>query len=154
MSEFPEIAQSRPLWLVTLADLALLLLGFMVLVQATAAPEREALSRSFREAFGAEPPAPMPVAAVAARFAPGSAELADPAALVAWARDAARDPRVAFSVSSVAEDGNPLLAADRARAVAVALAGVVPPARLRLATDPLRRGDSATVTLAFAGERP
>lgn len=61
---------------------------------------------------------------------------------------------MAFSVSSVAEDGNPLLAADRARAVAVALAGVVPPARLRLATDPLRRGDSATVTLAFAGERP
>ena len=47
-----------------------------------------------------------------------------------------------------------LLAADRARAVAVLLAPLVGSTRLRLLTDPLPRGRTATATLAFVGERP
>ena len=47
-----------------------------------------------------------------------------------------------------------LLAADRARTVAALLAPLVGPARLRIATDPLPRGRTATATLAFVGERP
>lgn len=160
MTDFAEIAPARPLWLVTLADLALLLLGFTLLVQATAAPKREALARSVREAFGAEPPAPMPVAAFAVRFQPGASTIADPRELQAWAREAARDPRVALAVTGATDgtqadtgaDGPTLLALDRARGVAAALAGVVPPGRLRLSTDPRPRGRAATVTLAFAGE--
>lgn len=164
MTDFPDIAPPKQAWLITLADLALLLVGFLLLLQVTAPPQKQALARSFREAFGAEPPAAMPVAATAIRFAPGSAEPGDTAALVAWARDAEQDPRVAFSITGAtdgsAADIDPasgsaaLLASDRARAAAAALTSVVAPDRLRLATDPLPRGRAATVTLAFAGERP
>lgn len=164
MTDFPDIAPPKPIWLVTLADLALLLVGFLLLVQVTAPPKKQELARSFRQAFGAEPPAPIPVAATALRFAPGSAAPGDTAALVAWAKDAARDPRVAFTVTGAtdgsATDADPatgspaLLASDRARAAAAALGGVVEPRRLRLATDPTPRGRTATVTLAFTGERP
>ena len=161
MTDFPTPSPARPLWLVTLADLALLLLGFVLLVQATEAKKRDALSRSLREAFGTES-APMPVAAFAVRFTPGSAIVADPASLVAWAREAVRDPRVELAVTATtagarddtAPGGPTLLAADRARAVGVVLTGLVPPGRLRLSTDPHPRGRTATVTLAFAGERP
>lgn len=164
MTDFPAALSPRPLWLVTLADLALLLVGFLVLIQATAAPERAVLGRSLREAFGAEPPAAMPVAAFAVRFETGSTVIADPGALVAWTREAVRDPRVALSVTGAtdgtradvdpASGGPALLASDRARAVAAALAGIVPSSRLRLATDPVPRGRVAAVTLAFAGDRP
>lgn len=164
MNDFPDAAPGRPPWLMTLADLALLLLGFVVLVQATAAPRREALGRSMRKAFGAEAEAdaPLPVAAYAVRFAPGSATLADPGALIAWAEDAVRDPRVALTVTG-ATDGSAadtaaagplLLANDRTRAVALALARTVPASRLRLLTDPAARGRAAIVTIAFTGERP
>lgn len=164
MTDFPDHAAPRAPWLVTLADLALLLLGFVILVQATAASERPALARGLREAFGAEAAPPIPLASIAVRFAPGSAAPADARALVAWAADAARDPRVAFTVTG-ATDGTPadidpatgsatLLAADRARAVAALLAPLVGSTRLRLLTDPLPRGRTATATLAFIGERP
>ncbi len=164
MTGWPDTPAPRPSWLVTLADLALLLLGFVILIQATAAPDRRALARGVREAFGARTVPPIPLAATAARFAPGSAALADPRALAAWAIDAARDPRVAITVTG-ATDGTPadvdgatgsgaLLAADRARAVAALLAPVVGSGRLALATDPLARGRTATATLAFVGERP
>ena len=164
MTDFPDIATPRPPWLVTLADLALLLLGFTVLMQATAAPKRDALARGMREAFGAEAEPPIPLAASGVRFAPGSAVPGDAAALVAWAADAARDPRVAITVTG-ATDGTAadteavtgsatLLAADRARAVAALLAPLVGPGRLRVATDALPGGRAATVTLAFVGERP
>lgn len=164
MTEFPDFAPTRSVWLTTLADLALLLVGFLLLVQVTAPPKKQELARSFRQAFGAEPAAPIPVAATALRFAPGSADPGDTAALVAWAKDAAHDPRVAFTVTGTT-DGAPadidpatgsaaLLASDRARAAAAALGPVVEPGRLRLATDPTPRGRAATVTLAFAGERP
>ncbi len=145
------LAPTRPVWLVTLADLALLLLGFMVLVQASG--NREALAKSLRERFGAAV-APVPVAATAMAFAPGSAAPGDPAPLVAWTRDALADPRVAVTVTgSVAPgEGGVLLAADRARAVAAALAAAGLPAdRLQLATTNAA-GRRVLLTLAFVGE--
>lgn len=142
-------AAPKPLWLVTLADLALLLLGFVVLVQASS--NREALARSLRARFG-EAQAAMPVAAAAADFSPGSAALGDPAPLVAWANDALRDPRVTVSVTGSAEAGEDLLVAtDRARAALAALiAAGVPSARLQLATS-RSGGRRATLTVAFTG---
>jgi outer membrane protein OmpA-like peptidoglycan-associated protein len=164
VTDFPDLAAPRPLWLMTLADIALLLLGFTVLIQATAAPDQRAIARGLREAFGAEAAPPIPLASSAVAFAPGSAAPADTRALVAWAADAARDPRVAFTVTGATDstpaDSDPptgsatLLAADRARAVAALIAPLVGSARLRIATDPLPRGRTATATLAFIGERP
>ena len=143
---------ARPLWLVTLADLALLLVGFLVLVQAT--DDRDALARGLRDAFGQAEAAPIPVAAAVTAFAPGSAALADPAPLVAWARTELRDPRVTITVTGAAERGEGvLLAADRARAVLAALIGADLPAdRLQLATA-RAPGRHATLTLAFEGAR-
>ena len=144
----------KPLWLVTLADLALLLLGFVVLVQATG--DRGALARGLRGGFGAPDPvaAALPLAAAAAPFAPGSATLTDPAPLVGWARDALRDPRASVTVTGSATSGEGvLLATDRARAVLAALAGAgLPPQRLQLA---IARGPArATLTLALTGDQP
>lgn len=142
---------TRPLWLITLADLALLLVGFLVLIQATS--DRGALARGLRDGFGTPAvEAPMPLAAAATDFAPGSAALADPAPLVAWARDALADPRVVVSVTG-SDGADVLLATDRARAVLAALlAAGLPPRRLALLTA---RGPArATLTLAFAGEPP
>lgn len=144
---------ARPVWLMTLADLALLLVGFLVLIQATA--NRDAVARSLRERFGTEAPAPVPVAATATSFAPGSATLADPAPLIAWARDALADNRVSVTITgSVAaqEPGGVLLATDRARAVlATLIAAGLPADRLVLSTTHAA-GARATLTLAFAGE--
>ncbi|MDB5694995.1 MAG: hypothetical protein JWN21_538 [Sphingomonas bacterium] len=141
----------KPLWLMTLADLALLLVGFLVLIQATT--DRDALARGLRDAFGRIETAPIPVAAAVASFAPGSAVLTDPATLVSWARTELRDPRVTITVTGAAEASEGvLLAVDRARAVLAALvAADLPAERLQLATarSPGRR---ATLTLAFAGE--
>ena len=142
----------KPLWLVTLADLALLLLGFLVLVQATV--DKSALARGLRAGFdGVEQVAsPIPLAATAAGFKPGSAVLADAAPLVAWTRDALHDPRVTVTITgSAAGDEGPLLATDRARAVLAALtAAGLPAERLQLA---FARGPArATLTLALSGE--
>lgn len=151
-------AAARPLWLVTLADLALLLVGFFVLMQANRTLDPKDIARGMAEGFGVEAPA-LPVEAQAVRgFAPGSATPPDLRALVAWARAATRDPRVALTVTGAADRspadvaaGGALLAADRARAVAAVLAqaGV---ARLSIATDPRVSGRHVIVTLAFAGE--
>lgn len=165
--EFPAPAPGRPLWLVTLADLALLLVGFLVLVGATRHDARGALAAGLRTGFGrAQAPATpaMPVAAAGMmNFAPGSAALpADPAGLVAWAREAARDPRVTLTVTGSTDgstaDRDPisgsaaLLAADRARSTAAPLAGVIPADRLIVTTTPRPGQRNALVTLAFAGE--
>jgi hypothetical protein len=154
---------ARPLWLVTLADLALLLVGFLVLLHATSL-DRRALAAGLKAGFGVATPAddPMPVAAAAlTNFAPGSATLpASPAALAAWAREALRDPRVSLrvagSVDGSARDIDPVtrsgavLAADRARAVAAALAPVAG-GRMAVATGPSKRRQ-VIVTLAFSGD--
>lgn len=146
----------KPLWLVTLADLALLLVGFLVLIQATT--DRAALARGIREGFGASeaappPVPPMPVDAVAAAFAPGVATLAEPAPLIAWARQALRDPRITLAVTgSATPDEGVLLAADRARAALAALiAAGLPADRLQLATA-RAGGRRVTLSLAFGGE--
>lgn len=166
---FPDARPTKPLWLMTLADLALLLVGFLVLVQATQHGDRRALVQGLRQSFagaGKEEAAPMPVAAAGLiDFAPGSAALpASAAGLVAWAREAVRDPRVTLtvtgSVDGSARDVDPvtgsaaILAADRARTLAAALSVAVPARRLVIisATRPGRR--AAIATLAFAGERP
>ena len=169
--DLPLPASPRPLWLVTLADLALLLLGFVVLVHAVDRRGRASLSAGLRARFAASasaapaaPPSAMPVAAGGvAEFAPGSAQLSgSPDALVDWAREAVRDPRVTLTVTGwtdgSAADRDPvsgsatLLAADRARAAATVLAPVVPASRLVLSTSPRAGRRAAFVTLAFTGE--
>jgi len=167
MTDYPDTVPTRPIWLMTLADLALLLVGFFVLLQATQHLDRGALAQGLRAGFDntatAAPP-PMPVAATGILdFAPGAAIIpGSTAALVAWARDAARDPRVTLTVTG-SVDGTPgdvdaqtgsgaILAADRARAVAAVLAATIP-GRIAIATTihPGRR--AAMVTLAFTGEQ-
>lgn len=162
--EFPALPPTRPLWLMTLADLALLLVGFLVLVQATQL-DRHALAAGLRGGFGAPPPVedPVPVAAAGITgFAPGSATLPGaPDDLIAWAVAALADPRVSLrvagSVDGSAADIDPVtgsgvvLAADRARAVAAALARVAP-GRLTVTTAPARRRQ-VLVTLAFTEPR-
>ncbi len=167
--DFPVTTPGRPLWLITLADLALLLVGFFVLLQANQHLDRKALASGFRAGFGASAekaaPDPLPVAAAGMfGFAPGSATLpASPDSLVAWAREAARDPRVSLrvtaSVDGTSADVDPatgsaaVLAADRARAVAAALAPVVGNRLvIHTADRPSRR--QVVVTLAFTGEKP
>jgi len=160
MIDLPERIPGRPLWLVTLADLALLLLGFFVLLQAGKVdPAR--LAHGVRAGFDAEAP-PLPVAAMRIDgFAPRSAALPGAAHGVReWARAALVDPRVSITVTggagATATDVDPatgspaLLAADRARAVAAQVAPL-DPARVSVATA---TGPAAvTLTLAFTGER-
>ncbi|WBH15655.1 flagellar motor protein MotB [Sphingomonas radiodurans] len=166
--DFPVAPLSRPLWLMTLADLALLLVGFFVLLQANQQLDRKALASGIRAGFGAPTvpgtPDPLPVAAAGMfNFAPGSATLpASPDSLVAWAREAARDPRVQLRVTASvdgtsadidrASGSAAVLAADRGRAVAAALAPVAPDRLVIITADrPSRR--QVVVTLAFTGER-
>ncbi|MEG8014827.1 hypothetical protein [Sphingomonas sp. 22R3R2A-7] len=184
VGEYPDRQPGRPLWLITLADLALLLVGFFVLLQATqTAGDRplapRALAAGLREGFGAPAtataeiarprfpaaPAALPVAAAGMLdFAVGSAALpTSPAALAGWASDAVRDPRVQLTVTG-SVDGTPgdvdpvtrsaaILASDRARAVAAAIAQVAP-GRVTLATSPTTGRRAAIVTQAFVGEPP
>lgn len=157
--EFPEYPSVRGPWLMTLADLALLLVGFLVLLQATQV-DRGRLAAGLRGAFRAD--TAMPVEAAGVDFAPASSTPDDTAPLTAWARNAARDPRVAFAVTA-STDGSrvdvdrasgsaALLAADRARAVAAALAAAAPGRRLSIATTTQPGRRTALVTLGFAGE--
>jgi hypothetical protein len=166
--DFPAAAPARPIWLITLADLALLLVGFFVLLQANQQVDRKALASGIRAAFGASPERPVadpvPVAAAGMfNFAPGSAALPSaPGSLLAWAREALRDPRVSLRVTA-SVDGTPtdvdpdtgsaaVLAADRARAVAAALAPVAVNRLVIVTADrPLRR--QVVVTLSFTGEK-
>ncbi|AXJ96914.1 hypothetical protein DM480_07235 [Sphingomonas sp. FARSPH] len=152
------------MWLVTLADLALLLVGFFVLLQASDRPHvvADALRAQFGGNAGATAAAPAPVmAAGMLDFAPGSAALPqDPAAVAAWARTAVRDPRVALTVTGsvdgsaadvdAATGSGAILAADRARTLAATLAPLSPRITIATAARPGRR--AAIVTLAFAGE--
>lgn len=166
--DFPAAPAGRPLWLITLADLALLLVGFFVLVQATQHVDRRALADGFRAGFGADAQTEqvIPVAAAGMmNFAPGSATLpGDTAGLVAWAREAARDPRVMLTVTG-SVDGSPgdvdpttgsgaVLAADRARVVAAALAEVVPAGRMMITTTTHAGRRAAMVNQGFAGAAP
>jgi len=170
--DFPPAVVNRPVWLITLADLALLLVGFFVLLQANQSLDRHALAAGFRARFAADATpakaaAPMPLAVARVQgFAPGSATMDVPPTIIAWARDATRDPRTALVITGYVDgsagDVDPmtgsaaLLAADRARMVAARLARDLPHSRLIVASDP---GNGAAgrrdvvIELGFAGNR-
>jgi hypothetical protein len=159
---------ARPLWLWTLADLALLLVGFFVLVQAT---DRQALAKGLREGFGGKPAAnagmstpaePIPLASAAAGFAPGSARIVITDGLLDFAMESLRDPRVTLRIAGSAEgtqaDSDPttgsaqILASDRARATASWLiAHGVSADRIMIATPGTGRR-IALVTMSFTGD--
>lgn len=168
-NEFPDAPAGRPLWLVTLADLALLLVGFFVLIQANQSLDRKALADGIRAGFGAPAAVtatePLPVASAGVfDFARGSAVLpASAGSLRAWAREAVSDPRVSLRVTA-SVDGTAgdvdrdtgsaaVLAADRARAVAVALSPDVPGHRLLIETAERPSRRQVVVTTAFTGEK-
>jgi outer membrane protein OmpA-like peptidoglycan-associated protein len=132
-AELLDPPAARPLWLWTLADLALLLVGFFVLIQAT---DRQALARGLREGFGGSASDiaqadPIPLASAAVAFAAGSAAPQSTDGLISFATTELRDPRVSLRVTGSTDgsrgDVDPatgsaqLLAADRARAVTALL---------------------------------
>ena len=95
-------APARPLWLWTLADLALLLVGFFVLIQAT---DRQALAKGLREGFGgvartqtqagvAAAADPIPLASAAAGFARGSAAIVSTDGLLDFAKTVLYGPNL------------------------------------------------------------
>lgn len=151
----------RPIWLITLADLMLLLVGFFVFLQANQTLDGRAIADGLREGFGAGAVAPMAVDSGAiAGFAPGSAVLPASDAL-AWARDAARDPRTIVRVIG-GTDGTPadvdaatgsaaILAADRARAAAALLTRAVPADRISIEARP-GAGRAVQLQIGFAGD--
>jgi len=154
---------ARPVWLMTLADLAILLVGFFVFLQANQAMRPQDLAAAFRAGFASAPVA-MPVEmATVHGFAPASAAIADPASALAWARDAARDPRTRLRITGEVDGSaadvdpisgsGPLLAADRARAIAALLiaAGAISPDRIAIATGEGQR--RAVLTLGYDGGR-
>jgi flagellar motor protein MotB len=158
-------APAPRLWLMTLADLTLLMLGFFVLLQATQRIDPARLAAGIREGFGGDrslPAMPVDVATVEA-FAPGTATGADDRGALAWARAAARDPRIRLTVTGEvdgsaadvdpATGSGPILAADRARRVAAALiaAHAIAPGRIAIATASGKR--RAVLTLGFDGGR-
>lgn len=165
MPSRPRRQPMRTVWLATLADLALLLVGFFALLQATRPSERPQLVEAIRAGFtDAAPPAMALDIAAVTPFAAGSATppAASLAAAVAWARGAARDPRTTIELvgftdpegdADPATGSAPLLAADRARAVAAALvqAGAVRPDQLSLSASPAPRGRAVQLRLAFSG---
>lgn len=164
--DFPAFASARPLWLITLADLALLLVGFFVLLEANRQLDPRAITRAVAVGLGVTPPPVAVAAEVVSGFAQGSAALpASPDALAAWALGELRDPRVALRITG-ATDGSAadidratgsaaLLATDRARAVAAALAARgVPIERTQISNAEVgaRPARHVLITLAFIGE--
>ena len=163
---FPDARPGKPLWLVTLADLALLLVGFLVLVQATTL-DKAALAAGIRAGFDVERKvAAMPVGAAAiGPFDPGSAVLPQsPDTLARWVRDVTGDRRVRLEVAGFVDgsagDVDPvirsgaLLAADRARVVAGALiqAGAIDPARITIVNAKANGGRRVLVSIAYSGD--
>jgi flagellar motor protein MotB len=151
----------RAIWLITLADVMLLLVGFFVFLQANTTLDARQIAGGLREGFGIAADAPMAVEAnVIQGFAPGSAVL--PANDVAgWVRAALQDPRTIVRVTG-GTDGSPqdvdpvtrspaILAADRARAVAALIAQDVPPTRIAIDIRP-GAARAVQLTIAFAGE--
>jgi len=168
----PEIAPARPVWLMTLADLALLLVAFFVFIQANQQLDGGTLARGIRAGFSAAdtptivPPAPMPVSASGLHgFAVGSAALPGPVApLVAWARDASHDPRAMLAVTGMVDgsgdDVDPVtqsaavLAADRARTIVGVLIGHgIAPDRITITAAGRTGRRGVSVTTGFAGNR-
>jgi hypothetical protein len=154
MIALPPLSPGRPLWLTTLADLALLLVGFLLLIQALGRDDPARLAQALRAGFGNAQPVAM---AAMDGFAPGSAALPRPPSdIAAWAQDVLADPRTSITVTGEAPDTDPasgssaILAADRARALAAALIAAGAPAeRIAVAarTGPRR---AAYATLSYS----
>lgn len=132
----PAIRVQRSIWLMTLADLALLLIGFFVFVQASARFDdrtRAELAAGIRDAFAGSrtvAPAPPPPVAVDVNiisgFATGSAELPrSPTALIGWAETSSVDPRTHLLVTGFADGSSLDTAKGSALALAAARAGAV-----------------------------
>jgi hypothetical protein len=142
----------KPLWLMTLADLSLLLVGFFVFLQATAhKPERAqaAITAGIREAFGGEAEMRLAVEANAVAFAPGSAMPPDLAPIRRWATDALADPRTRLVVTGYADPGEGLaVAGARADAVLRGLS-IIAPDRLRASAARLPGAHRATLTITY-----
>lgn len=180
MTVFDEVA-TRPVWLTTLADLGLLLVGFFVFVQASQHLDPAELSAGIREGFGIKTDRPIAEAEAEAEaaepamivdlgsiegFASGSAiPSGDIAAAIRWSRGAAADPRTRIRIAAGTDgskgDVDPttgsaaVLAADRARAVAVALVkgGAIEPNRIEIAgAEYAPRARRVLLHVGFAGD--
>jgi hypothetical protein len=142
----------RPLWLMTLADLSLLLLGFFAFLQATAhkpRPHQAAISASIREAFGGEAALRLAVDANAVAFPPGSAIPPDLNAIQEWARDALADPRTRLIVTGYGDQREGLaLAGARADAVIGGLPAI-PAQRLRGGAALLSGAHRVTLSISY-----
>lgn len=168
VARFDAAAPARPVWLMTLADLALLLVGFFVFVQASQL-DHGTLASAVRAGFDT-PEQAAPIAldrAIVRGFAVGDATLPPSIATASrWAATAARDPRTRLLVTGHVDgsradrdalgDNAALLASDRARTVAAALvrAGVVGRDRIVISTDPAPHGRHVTLAIGFAGSDP
>ncbi|PCD02482.1 flagellar motor protein MotB [Sphingomonas spermidinifaciens] len=167
MNRFDGLEPSRPLWLVTLADLCLLLVGFFVFVQSSQLDRRQ-LAAAIRKGFdGALPEAePITLDRAAVRGF-GIADAATPPLghLIGWAREAAADPRTTITVTGSTDGSSadrdpltgaaPILAADRARGVAATLVrgGAISRDRIVISTDPASNGRHVLLSVGFAGGR-
>ena len=155
------IRAARPLWLITLADLSLLLVGFFVFLQATAhkaKAQQSAISAGIREAFGGDADIRLAVDANAMTgFAVGSAALPGNAVpITGWARDALADPRTRLIVTGYADGSN----ADRIEGSGLALAGLradrvtaaltdIPPDRIRTGAVVAPGGRRVTLSISY-----
>lgn len=159
---FDDQDARRPIWLVTLADLMLLLVGLFVFLQSNVLDGR-AVANGLRNGFGVQAEAPMPVdASIVGGFATGSAALPAMADAEAWAIEATRDPRTTLRViggtDGSAQDVDPvtgsaaILASDRARAVAARLAKAAP-GRIAIENHP-GAGRAVQLQIGFAGVQP
>jgi hypothetical protein len=143
---------ARPLWLITLADLSLLLVGFFVFLQATShkpAIQQAAISAGIREAFGGGAGPRLSVDANAVAFARGSAVPPDLRAIRAWAEEAIVDPRTRLVVTGYADPGESLsLAGARADAVLGQLTHI-PFDRVRAGASRLPGARRVTLTISY-----
>jgi len=151
----------RPIWLVTLADVMMLLVGFFVFLQVHPTVDAATLGKALREGFGLAAEAPIALEAnVVDGFAPGSATL-PPHDVGGWVRAVTNDPRTTIRVTGGTDGttadvdpvtGSPaILAADRARMVAAAIAADVPAHRIAIDTRP-GAGRAVQLTLSYDGE--
>lgn len=153
----------RPLWLITLADLSLLLVGFFVFLQATAhksKQQQDAIEASIRQAFGGSAVTAPELAVAVNRvdgFSPGRADpRGDMPSVAAWARDALADPRTRLIVTGYADGGTDdqlsgsgfALAGLRAETVAKALAGV-PRDRIKLGAAVMPGARRVTLVISY-----
>lgn len=157
-----DVAAGRPLWLTTLADLSLLLVGFFVFLQASQMVDRQALTAGIRAGFDADA-APMTVdRGVIDDFAEGSAAMpASYGRTLDFVRAAAADRRIEVTLTGgtagdvdAATGSAAILASDRARTVAAALVadGAVRPDQLTFA-PPATGTRGVRIDLGFAGDR-